>query len=250
MPLHASNWNDIFVVQCVNTSNFNYVCVLLGHIRRVQLCHSYNVAIAWMNGPSKCIWSSYVYGEHTMTINVWCVRWDDGKWLPHQAIWRHAWPSFGPYSCYKEKYESKSFYNDMGWWYEGDAYPISCPCHVNSMWKWLHHVVMGVQTYLTLHNICLWTIFQRKVFSHVVTCVNLYTLYLLRWPFPLRVKRTWRYNMAQDHWFSSTRRKLVPFNHLLQLVMRKCIFKSFCLAIIGLWSWVGRSGNQNPMVGN
>ena len=45
-----------------------------------------------------------------------------------------------------------------------------------------------VQIHLTMHNICLWTTFQRKVISHMVTHVNLYTLYLLHWPFPLHVK--------------------------------------------------------------
>lgn len=130
------------------------------------------------------------------------------------------------------------------------AYPISCPCHVIFMWKWPHHVVTGVQTHLILHNICLWTIFQRKVFSHMVTCVILYTLYLLRCPFPLLVKCTWRYIMAQDHWFSSTRRKLVHFNHMLPLMMRKCINKSFRLATIGFWLWIGKCGNQHPQVGN
>lgn len=133
MPLHALSWNGIFVVQCINMPTLNLcVCVVGSHetcatMSYLQCGNCMELCNKW----TKYVYMVYyVYGERTMTSNVQCVRWDDGKWMPHQAKWRHLWPSFGPYSCYDEKYESKSFYNDIRWWYEGCISNfMSMPCN-------------------------------------------------------------------------------------------------------------------------
>ena len=132
----------------------------------------------------------------------------------------------------------------------GDACPTSCPCHVNSMWKQPHHVVTWVQIHLTMQKHVLMDNLPKEGFlPHGHTCKFVHLIFTTL-AFSTSCKSTWKHNMVQDHCCSSSRWKLVHFNHLLQLMMKKYINKSYWLAIIWFWLWIGISCNQKPLFGN